>query len=253
MKPDETEPVDAGDETVEVTEVVEETTAEAPESTDSVDESSDESESADDASDSAAEVVGEPARHWAASAVLAVAVGALVAAIVCAGYFGYTGIRAYVVDGDRIQVRDGAIDGAEQAILNTMTIDPASVDEWEKRAHSSLTGDALKQMTDESSKKVIDQIRAAGDKAPKVSVRIVRSAATEVNADERTAKVLVLSESVTSDQPDSVTGLSYLLTMVDEDGVWKASTIVPIEDIGYDPDTATPVPAPEGAEQGGEN
>ncbi len=206
----------------------------------------------------------ESARHWSVSLALAAAVAALVAAVVCLGYFGYTGVRAYTVDSEREQVRNSAIDGAEQAILNTMTIDPADLDGWKKRINSSLTGDALKQATDESANGVLQQIAAAEDRAAKLSVRIVRSAATEVNPDENTAKVLVLSEASSSSAPDQASGQSYLVTMTEDGDAWKASVIVPLTGIQYDANSAKSAGeapngeapnggAPNGNEQGSGN
>ncbi|GED99748.1 hypothetical protein nbrc107696_01950 [Gordonia spumicola] len=223
---------------------------------DDVDDSADEAdaETADDAddaegsdsSDSETETVATAvddasSRHWLASAALAAASAALVAAVVCLGYFGYVGIRAYAVDSQRDQVRSGAVDGAEQAILNTFTVDPAHMDAWQKRVASSLTGDALKQAVDESAQGVIKQVEAAKDKANSIKVRIISSAATEVNADEETAKVLVLSEATASSAPDQPTGQSYLVTMVKADGLWKASVIVPLSGIAYDDSSSTPI------------
>lgn len=188
-------------------------------------------------------------RHWLASLALAGASAALVVAVVCLAYFGYTGIRAYAVDSARDQARIGAVDGAEQAVLNTFTVDPAHMDAWQKRLSSSLTGNALKQAVDQSAQELIQQVEDAKNKANSIKVRIITSAATEVNADEGTAKVFVLSEATASSAPQQPTGLSYLMTMVKEDGVWKASDIVPLSEIAYSDSDSTPVPGP--SQEGG--
>ncbi|MCF8570117.1 hypothetical protein L5G32_07550 [Gordonia sp. HY002] len=204
---------------------------------DSAREPSDESSGADGESDSP--------RHPVASMVLAVAVAALVAAVVCVGYFGYTGIRAYTVDSGREQARVEAVDGAEQAMLNILTVDDTGVDEWQKRMKSSLTGDALKQAIEETSGGVVKQIEAAKKNNLTIKASIVRSAATELNPDEDTATVFVLSQAATSEAPGQPQPQSTLLSMVKDDGAWKADKIVPLTDITYYDDSATPESAPQ--------
>ncbi len=178
-------------------------------------------------------------RHWLASLALAVSSAALVAAIVCLGYFGYTGIRAYTVDASREEVRNGAVDGAEQAMLNIMSIDAASPKAWQERMKSSLTGDALKQAISESDG-AVKQIEASKNKNLTIKAKVMRSAATEVNADEETANVLVFAQATSSLAPTQPQPQSNLVTMVKVDGTWKASKIVPLTGIGYDPNTADP-------------
>ncbi|MCF8605451.1 hypothetical protein L5I01_19035 [Gordonia sp. HY442] len=228
----------------------------------SAEEDSDEEDSAEEGSDESAGAEGESdsPRHPVASMVLAVAVAALVAAVVCVGYFGYTGIRAYAVDSGREQARVEAVDGAEQAMLNILTVDDKGVDEWQKRMKSSLTGDALKQAIDETSGGAMKQIEAAKDKKLTIKASIVRSAATELNPDEDTATVFVLSQAATSDAPAQPQPQSTLLSMVKDDGAWKADKIVPLTDITYYDDTATPqsgqqpgTPQQGGQQQGGGN
>ncbi|MGO3328243.1 hypothetical protein [Gordonia sp. (in: high G+C Gram-positive bacteria)] len=195
-------------------------------------------EGSDEPSDT--DVESDSPRHWAASLVLAVAVAALVAAIVCAGYFGYIGIRAYTVDSGREQMRVEAVDSAEQAMLNILTVDDKGVDEWQKRMKSSLTGDALKQAIDETSGGTAKQIEAAKEKNLTIKASIVRSATTELNPDEDTATVFVLSQATSSEAPDQPQPQSNLLSMVKDNGAWKADKIVPLTDITYYDDTATP-------------
>lgn len=181
----------------------------------------------------------ESSRHWLASLALAGAAAALVAAVVCVGYFGYTGIRAYTVDSAREEVRNGAVDGAEQAMLNIMSIDSSSPKAWQERMKSSLTGDALKLAISESDG-AIKQIEAAKDKNLTIKAKVIRSAATEVNADEETATVLVFAQATSSMAPDRPQPQSNLVTMVKSDGRWKASKIVPLTGIAYDENSAQP-------------
>ncbi|WP_051198158.1 hypothetical protein [Gordonia shandongensis] len=197
--------------------------------------------------DAVAESGAEPvasARSPLASAALAVAVAALVAALVCVGYFGYTGIRTYTTEAHAEQVRTGAVDGAEQAIVNSLTVDTSQLDEWRKRVRSSFTGEALQQALSADITKIVE---ANGAKeAPKLKVKIVRSSATEVDADNDTAVVLVLSTASSSADPSNVLPQSNLVTMVDDDGTWKASKIVALTGIEYDEGNSPVVPNPEG-------
>ena len=181
----------------------------------------------------------EESRHWLASLALAGAAAALVAAVVCLGYFGYTGIRAYTVDSAREEVRNAAVDGAEQAMLNIMSIDSSSPKAWQERMKSSLTGDALKQAISESDG-AVKQIEAAKEKNLTIKAKVIRSAATEVNADEETATVLVFAQATSSMAPDRPQPQSNLITMVKSDGTWKASKIVPLTGIAYDQNSAQP-------------
>lgn len=188
------------------------------------------------------------ARKPMASLALAAAVAALIAAVVCLGYFGYTGIRAYTVDSDRAQMRTGAVDGAEQAILNTLSIDPAKLGDWEERVKSSLTGQALEDATADESKQILDEAKksAAKGQGATISIRIIRSAPTQMNTDEHTVEVLVLAAATSSASPEQPTALSNLLTMVEDDGVWKATKIVPLTEIYYS-EGASPVGTAPGA------
>ena len=205
--------------------------------TDSDDTDSDDTDSDDTDSDSGETDGG---RHWAASMALAVAVTALVAAIVCVGYFGYTGIRAYTVDANREQMRVHVVDAAEQAMLNILTVDDKGVDVWQKRMKSSLTGDALKQAIDETSGGAVKQIEAAKDRKLTIKASIIRSATTEFNPDEDTATVFVLSQAATSEAPNQPQAQSSLLSVVKVDDTWKVDKIVPLTDITYYDDTAEP-------------
>ncbi|WOC11647.1 hypothetical protein [Gordonia sp. MP11Mi] len=203
---------------------------------------SDEQTDSDDETDPVKQGSGDAdgERHWAASMALAVAVTALVAAVVCVGYFGYTGIRAYTVDSNREQMRVHVVDAAEQAMLNILTVDDKGVDVWQKRMKSSLTGDALKQAIDETSGGTVKQIEAAKERNLTIKASIIRSATTEFNPDEDTATVFVLSQAATSEAPNQPQAQSSLLSVVKVDGAWKVDKIVPLTDITYYDDTASP-------------
>ncbi|GAA4659351.1 hypothetical protein [Gordonia humi] len=190
-------------------------------------------------------------RHWRASMVLAVAVAALVGAVVCLGYFGYTGIRAYTVDADREQARAASVDAAEQAVINTFTVDGKSVEEWQRRMRSSLTGDALKQAIDETSSGTVQQIQAAKAQGLTITTKVVRSAATELDGDHAT--VLVMTLATSSAAPDKPQPQSNLLSMDKVDGSWKASKIVPLTPIEYYEDSTGAQQEQSGDQQGGGN
>lgn len=188
-------------------------------------------------------------RHWAVSLALAVAVAALVGSIVCLGYFGYTGIRAYAVDAPHEKVRNEVVSSAEQAVLNISTIDDKGVEVWQDRMKSSLTGDALKQAIDETSGSTMDQIEQAIANKWTIKATVDRSAVTELNFDEETATVFVLSQAASSEAPDQPQPQSWLLSMVKADGAWKATKVVPLTEISYYDDTAEA----QGTEQEGGN
>ncbi|MBM7365915.1 hypothetical protein [Gordonia hydrophobica] len=175
------------------------------------------------------------ARKPIASLALAVAVAALIAVVVCIGYFGYTGVRAYTVDSTATQLRDESLDVAQQAVLNITAVDPTDIPGWEKRLRSSLTGDALDQVKPDDLKKLVEQGQAAGSSAGKIESRIARSAVTALNTDEDTATVLVFANvtATNKDQPVQQSQMGFLLTIVDVDGTRKAGKVVALNPLEY--------------------
>lgn len=188
------------------------------------------------------------ARSPFSSLALALAVAALVGAIVCAGYFGYTGIRAYTVDSARDTLRTESVDAAEQAVLNITTVDPSDSKAWKKRLESSLTGDALKQVSDEIFTNIEQQVASSTQKPGKIESVIARSAATEVDSADDRAIVLVYAnvKAISPTQPVGQSQMGFLLTMVDVDGVRKAEKVVPLQTIMFD-DTQSPIQQAPGA------
>lgn len=185
-------------------------------------------------------------RHWASSLALASGSVALVGAVACLGYFGYTGISAYIDAANKTsQLRDDSIDAAEQAILNVTNIDVDDIDGWEKRLQSSLTGAALKQTQDGQVQDLKKQLAAGQRVNAQLVATISRAAATEVNVDENQATVLVFSTSTAQGSDGAAAGqvpMEFLVTVVEADGVRKASNIVPLSDMSYLEET----PEPEG-------
>lgn len=177
-------------------------------------------------------------RHWAASLALATGVAALAGAVACLGWFGYTGVSAYVVENSKAaKIRNQSIDAAEQAILNVTNIDVNDIDGWEKRLQSSLTGEALEQTQDGTVTQLKQEI-ADGQRSQTAELTAVirRAAATEVNVDENKATVLVFSTSTAKgegDDPGESVPMEFLVTVVEADGMRKADKIVALSGIRY--------------------
>lgn len=191
----------------------------------------------------------------------ALAIVALIAAIVCAGWFGYRGYQAVFVDKPVQTARDDSLAAAEQAILNVTTVDTKDVTAWRKRIDESLTGKAHDQASTQAFDSLNQDIKNAGSPDSSLTSRLVRSAPTEVDASENTAKALVYV-AVTTKQPNtaSVTQtMGFSVSMQKVGGTWKASDIVPLNTVAYDqgataPNGATPgATTPNGATQGGGN
>lgn len=183
-------------------------------------------------------------KHSLGSLALATGVAALVAAIVCLGYFGYTGINAYIGTGGKAAtLRDESIDVAEQAIINIINVDANDIDGWERRIDSSLTGGALKQVKDGTLENLKKEI-ADGSRSEhaRLSGEIRRAACTEVNVDENRATVLVFSSSTAyagqNDEGEDVTTeiaqMEFLVSVVEVDGQRKVDNIVPLQLIPID-------------------
>lgn len=177
-------------------------------------------------------------RHWASSLALATGSVALAGAVACLGYFGYTGISAYLTaGGEAATLRDDSVDAAEQAILNVTNIDVNDIDGWEKRLQSSLTGTALKQTQDGQVEQLKKEL-SAGKRVQNAQLvaTISRAAATEVNVDENEVTVLVFSTSTAKGAdgaPAEQVPMEFLVTVVEADGMRKASNIVPLSDMAY--------------------
>ena len=153
------------------------------------------------------------------------------AAVVCAGIFGYQWYDAKFNVVSTQQERDDALDGAEQVILNVTNIDPNNLTAFREQVDSSLTGDAKSQITAQDFEQLSQGVAGANGQAATATSVIKRSGVVEFNNDESTAKVLVYAD-VTSTAADAKkTGVSmgFLLDVKKVDGTWKASNIVPLE------------------------
>ncbi len=195
-----------------------------------------------------AERTGSTPRLIASVAVIA----ALVAALACAVWFGYQGYQAHFVQKPIQAARDGAVDGAEQAILNVTTVDPNDTAGWKRRVDASLTGKAKEQITSQDVSNLDSMISQAGPQAATLSSRLIRSAPTEVDADANKATVLVYvaATSKRANEAGVTQTMGFSVSMTKEGGDWKADNIVPLDSLAYE-DPGTAATAPSAAPQGG--
>ncbi|RPA57201.1 hypothetical protein EF294_19395 [Gordonia oryzae] len=190
-----------------------------------------------------------------------VVIGVLVAAIACAGWFGYRAYEAYAVAPTQ-QARDDATGAAEQAMLNVTTIDPKNMNAFSQRLQSSFAGDALDQVRQQVAGTLDPQLQQAGSQVGSTTSRVVRSAPTQVNADEGTAQVLVYV-AVTGKTPgqasETANTMGFLVGMRKFGDTWKAVKVSPLDGISYADDGSSgtgtgsggSTPAPTGAPTGG--
>ena len=166
--------------------------------------------------------------RWIATALAALlAILALAAAIV----FGFKAYKIYFVEKPIQTARDDSVDAAETAILNITTIDPRNTAEWKKRVDASLTGKAAEQITKDSVNQLNSQIASAGaGQAATLTSRLKRSAATEVNADDGKATVLVFVDATSKRENEAgvtqTMGFQVSMTRADDDR-WLADNITP--------------------------
>ncbi|TYQ09272.1 UNVERIFIED_ORG: Mce-associated membrane protein [Gordonia westfalica J30] len=186
-------------------------------------------------------------------APLALAIIAVIAATVCVVVFGLRAYDVYANQYPAQQTRDDATQAAEQAVLNVTTIDPTDLDGFKKRAEASLTGKAKEEVLGGKDGSVLDMLSQAGHEAAKLSARLVRSAPTEVNPDEKKAKVLVYVVTTLErpGQPGVDETRGFDVSMVKDGDLWKAENLLGLEGIAYaDAGQAgngqAPAPAPGG-------
>ncbi|NDK88495.1 hypothetical protein GYA93_02700 [Gordonia desulfuricans] len=167
-----------------------------------------------------------------------VAIVAVLAAAVCVAIFGYRAYDVYTSQGPTQSARDEATGAAEQAMLNVTTIDPKDMAGFDKRLESSFAGDALTQVRQQIVGSLEPTLKQAGDQVGSTSSRIVRSAPTEVNADENSAQVLVYL-AVTGKTPgqaaETPNTMGFLVGMSKIDGTWKAVKVTPLDGIAVQP------------------
>lgn len=182
---------------------------------------------------------------------LALSVVAVIAALVCVVVFAISASGATETE----TAREDATQAAEQAVLNITTIDPADLDEFKRRVDASLTGQAKDEVLGTAEKKpgqqqnVLEMLAEAGPNAAKLSARLLRSAPSEVNAEEEKAKVLVYVVTTLQrpDQPPVEQTRGFNVSMVKSDGAWKAENVVGLEGIEYaDAGGGAAPAAPEG-------
>ncbi|NLU84202.1 hypothetical protein [Rhodococcus sp. HNM0569] len=158
--------------------------------------------------------------------MLAGAVVLLVVAVVAAGWFGFTWVRAVVGDGDVASARDSALDGAQQAAINLNTVDAANIDASFENMRSSITGDQMNKDLDTTVQQLTDAVRQSGATS---KGEVLSGALTELNTDDKTGKALVvLAVTTTWPQQYERTKVTMTLGMRDVDGVWKAESVQPV-------------------------
>ncbi|MEE3851245.1 hypothetical protein VZC37_12930 [Gordonia sp. LSe1-13] len=188
-------------------------------------------------------------RSAGTTVALAAAIIAVIAAAVCAVWFGYQGYQAYFVQKPIQDARDGAVGGAEQAIINVTTVDPQDTADWKRRVDASLTGKAREQITNQDVSNLNSMITDAGPQAATLTSRLVRSAPTEVDADGGSAKVLVYVAATSKRENEAgvTQTMGFSVSMTKDGDSWKANDIVPLDSLQYqEPGAAAPAPGAEG-------
>lgn len=158
----------------------------------------------------------------------AAAVVALIVAIGALGYFGYRAYDVYFNEKPAQTAREEAVDAAETAMLNVMTIKTSDLKAWQERIDASLTGEARAQVTGDQIAKLTSQFKAGGDNAATLTARLKRSAPVEINADEGTGKVLVYIDATSKvpNQAGVTKTMGFEVSVLRGDGdVWKANVI----------------------------
>ncbi|GAB20295.1 hypothetical protein GOEFS_110_00230 [Gordonia effusa NBRC 100432] len=186
------------------------------------------------------------------------AIVALVAAVGAVGVFGYRAYDVYFNEKPSQSARENAVDAAETAILNVLTIDPRDPGAWQRRIDSSMTGEARKQFTVQVVNSLRERLSKAGDNAATITARITRSAATEVNVDDQTGSVIVYAAATPkrNGKAEESTPFGFLVTVGKEGGDhWRATNVTPLDSMALqEPATgdtqqqpgATTTPAPSG-------
>lgn len=170
------------------------------------------------------------------------------AAVVCAGLFGYKWIDSAFFGVQTQELRDDAQDGAEQVILNVTNIDPKNLTAFREQVDSSLTGKARTQITAEDFETLTRQVDENGDNTATLTSVIKRSGVVEFNKEDKTAKVLVyvdVTSAVPGAQP-ATSNMGFSVDVVDVDGGWKASDIQSIDAIGLQDPAGTAAPTTGG-------
>ncbi len=180
------------------------------------------------------------------SALAAVSVLALVA-LGSALWFGYGWATALLVDKPAAAARDDALDGARQAAINLNSVDSANLDETFARMESSITGDEMLGMLNETREQMAEQVKQTGAKS---EAQIVDAALTDFSRDEGTATSLVVVTTATTwpeQQPRKVK-VTMRIGLTEVDGVWKASKVTNVgAPLAVDTAPAQPAPDPVSA------
>lgn len=179
---------------------------------------------------------------WAVAAVIAV-VGLLF------GAFGvYSAVKSYSA-APVASVRDSVLEAAQIAVVNVTSIDPKDPEKFKQNAASSLTGNALQQVSGQGYQDLLSRKDSPG----RTQSRVVRSAVTELDADAKTGKALIVIETVAKvpGQPDVPQPMTFSVSVKQADGRYKADSIVPLSGIELGPQGANPVGGQQGSPRPG--
>jgi len=182
---------------------------------------------------------------------LALALVVLAAAVIVAVVVGVNWWGRHT-DHERAAARDAAVDGARQAIVDTQTFNTSDIPGTLNRIRGAMTGDLLKNWDDRDRAFTEDRLNERRDDRFRTEPIVVASAPTEFDASEQTAKVLVylVQKFYTAEKPsDDGYRWTYMVTMTETDGRWKASAMVPLQEGGIvgSADPSKPVGAAPGS------
>lgn len=165
-------------------------------------------------------------------AAFSVAVVALIVAVCAVGFYGYRAYDVYFNEKPAQSARENAVDAAETAILNVLTIDPKDPGAWQRRIDASLTGEARKQVTSQIIESLRTQLQQAGDNAASLTARITRSAATEIDVEDQSGAVIIYAEATAKrkNEAGQIVPFGFLVTVGKQDGDhWRATNITPLD------------------------
>ncbi|KXP13355.1 hypothetical protein AXK57_03910 [Tsukamurella pulmonis] len=154
----------------------------------------------------------------------------------------------------RAAARDAAVDGARQAVIDIQKIDTKDVDGTLRRMGEAMTGDLRKDWDERERVSTQDMLKQYTGVALQTDPVVASAAPIEFDEDGGTAKVLVylvVRQSENGKQAENAYRWTYVMSMTEVDGAWKASGMQPLQEraaIGpADPSRPATGAAPDGA------
>lgn len=163
-----------------------------------------------------------PSNPWRMATLLLAVLA--VAAVVVAGWAGYSWWRA--VDGDgaqTVQARDDALRVARQVVVVLQTADSAHPDESLRAWQAVATGPMLDRLRQDSSKYADEMKRASSSN----NARVVDAALTELDADAGTATAIAaldVTQTPLANGRPTVHQVRMKLTLNRTDAGWKVAS-----------------------------